>query len=99
MMRTVQYGLVAMLGSILMMGVVTGEEKATPKEKKEKPAARKQKEEKPGLPPTFADVAYGLHDRNVLDFWQAGGDGPRPMLVMIHGGGWVAGDKKGYANS
>ena len=31
---------------------------------------------------------------NVLDFWKAEGDGPRPLLVYIHGGGWVQGDKK-----
>jgi len=30
----------------------------------------------------------------VLDFWQAEGEGPRPLLVYIHGGGWTAGDKK-----
>ena len=46
------------------------------------------------LPPTQAEVSYGPHARNVLDFWQANGDGPRPMLVHIHGGGWVGGDKK-----
>lgn len=49
---------------------------------------------KPQIPPTHADVAYGPHKRNVLDFWKADGDGPRPLLVHIHGGGWVTGDKK-----
>ena len=43
--------------------------------------------------PTHANVAYGPHERNVLDFWQAEGSGPRPLLVYIHGGGWVSGDK------
>ena len=46
------------------------------------------------LPPTLANVSYGPHDMNVLDFWRAEGDGPRPLLVYIHGGGWVGGDKK-----
>ena len=46
------------------------------------------------LPPTHADVAYGPYKRNVLDFWQTEGAGPRPLLVFIHGGGWVGGDKK-----
>ena len=46
------------------------------------------------LPPTQAEVSYGPHARNVLDFWKAEGDGPRPLLVHIHGGGWTAGDKK-----
>jgi acetyl esterase/lipase len=30
----------------------------------------------------------------VLDFWKAEGEGPRPLLVYIHGGGWTGGDKK-----
>lgn len=46
------------------------------------------------LPPTYANVPYGDHERNVLDFWKAEGDGPRPLLVHIHGGGWIRGDKK-----
>ena len=46
------------------------------------------------LQPTHADVPYGSHARNVLDFWQAKGTGPRPLLVYIHGGGWTGGDKK-----
>ena len=43
--------------------------------------------------PTYANVAYGPHARNVLDFWQAPGDGPHPLVVYIHGGGWTGGDK------
>jgi acetyl esterase/lipase len=46
------------------------------------------------IKPTAADVSYGPHERNVLDFYQAQGDGPRPVLVYIHGGGWTGGDKK-----
>lgn len=45
--------------------------------------------------PTHADVPYGPHARNVLDFWQASAPGRRPLLVRIHGGGWVVGDKTG----
>lgn len=49
----------------------------------------------PADKPTFADVSYGPYDSNVLDFWQTTvGEGPRPLLVYIHGGGWVGGDKK-----
>ncbi|HKI20675.1 MAG TPA: alpha/beta hydrolase, partial [Isosphaeraceae bacterium] len=51
-------------------------------------------EEAKQLPPTYADVSYGPHPRNVLDFWKAAGQGPRPLLVYIHGGGWTGGDKK-----
>src|SRR5207253_11448306 len=45
------------------------------------------------LPPTFANVKYGPHERNVLDLWQAESKQPTPVLVSIHGGGFVAGNK------
>jgi arylformamidase len=47
----------------------------------------------PSPPPTFADLPYGPHERNVLDFWEAEGEGPRPLVIYIHGGGWTQGDK------
>ena len=43
---------------------------------------------KPNPPPTFANVRYGPHERNVLDFWQAKSDRPTPVVVSIHGGGF-----------
>ena len=43
--------------------------------------------------PTFADVAYGPHANQKLDFWQAKADRPAPLVVFIHGGGFVGGDK------
>ena len=45
--------------------------------------------------PTLENVAYGPHERNVLDFWRAESDAPAPVLIYIHGGGFVNGDKKG----
>ena len=50
-------------------------------------------------PPTIANLSYGPHPMNVLDFWKAEGDGPRPLLVYIHGGGWTGGDKKQPADT
>jgi acetyl esterase/lipase len=44
-------------------------------------------------PKTFADVPYGDHPRQVLDFWKADTNDPAPLLIYIHGGGWVNGDK------
>jgi len=43
--------------------------------------------------PTKADVAYGEHERNVIDFWQAESSSPAPLFVWIHGGGFRGGDK------
>ena len=44
--------------------------------------------------PTFADFFYGTEsERQRLDFWQARADGPAPVVVLIHGGAWKAGDK------
>ena len=45
-------------------------------------------------PPTHADLPYGPDERQTLDFWAAEGDGPRPLIVIIHGGGWINGDKR-----
>ena len=47
------------------------------------------------IKPTVADLSYGPHERNVLDFYQAKSDKPTPLLFYIHGGGWMAGDKNG----
>lgn len=43
--------------------------------------------------PTAANVPYGKHERQVLDFWKAESATPTPVLFFIHGGGWQAGDK------
>jgi acetyl esterase/lipase len=49
--------------------------------------------------PTEENVAYGPHERNVLDFWKAEGEGPRPLVVFIHGGGFTGGDKSKWRES
>src|SRR5262249_49157596 len=43
--------------------------------------------------PTHRDVKYGPHVRNVLDFWEAESKAPTPVLVSIHGGGFLEGNK------
>ncbi len=74
-------------------GVLTATEAAAFREKLEERRA-KQAEYEAGKPaPDFADLAYGSFERNFLDLWLAEGDGPRPLVAYIHGGGWVGGDK------
>jgi acetyl esterase/lipase len=61
-------------------------------------AQEKKKKEPPKQPtPTVAKLAYGDHERQVLDFWQAKSDQPTPLVLYIHGGGWRGGDKSGLS--
>jgi acetyl esterase/lipase len=42
-----------------------------------------------------SNLAYGEHRRNRLDVYQPPGDGAdRPVLLQVHGGAWVVGDKR-----
>ncbi len=50
----------------------------------------------PAIARTAVDVPYGTHPRQVLDFWKAESASPTPVVLLIHGGGWVNGDKSGY---
>jgi acetyl esterase/lipase len=50
------------------------------------------------VPPTFSNVPYGKHERQVLDFFKASTTEPAPIVVHIHGGGWVNGDKVGVGD-
>ncbi len=43
--------------------------------------------------PDIANARYGPHERNVLDLWKAQSARPTPLLVFIHGGAFVRGDK------
>jgi acetyl esterase/lipase len=51
------------------------------------------------LVPTFANVTYGKHARNKLDFWQAESKTPTPVIMILHGGGWSAGSKANVSRS
>lgn len=42
----------------------------------------------------MADIPYGAHERNVLDFYQAKSDKPVPLVLYIHGGGFRGGSKR-----
>lgn len=49
--------------------------------------------------PTMADVAYGGDPRQTLDFYQSKSARPTPLLFVIHGGGWMNGDKRSFNNT
>jgi acetyl esterase len=44
--------------------------------------------------PTYSNVKYGPHERNVIDFYRAESEKPTPLVVFIHGGGFRGGSKK-----
>jgi len=44
--------------------------------------------------PTLSGVAYGDHERHILDFWQVESEAPVPLVFVIHGGGWTGGSKE-----
>lgn len=48
----------------------------------------------PGVEPRFADVKYGAHEKELMNFWQAESVEPLGVLLNIHGGGWMGGKKK-----
>lgn len=54
----------------------------------QKPAARPE--------PTEANVAYGKHPKQVIDFYKAESTEPTPVVFYIHGGGWMGGSKNGF---
>ena len=54
----------------------------------------------PRLAPTVANFAYAKDsEKQRFDFWQAKSDKPTPVVLMIHGGGWVGGDKNIYRSA
>jgi len=62
-------------------------------------AADEKKTETPPKPapkvstPTQANVPYGKHPKQVVDFFKAESATPTPVVLNIHGGGWNAGSK------
>src|SRR5262245_32729058 len=47
--------------------------------------------------PTEANVPYGPHGKQVVDFYKAESKEPTPLVLNIHGGGWGGGSKMSIA--
>jgi acetyl esterase/lipase len=92
---------------LLLIGIIFAAhaslaQETTPAKSKKAAATKKaqaaKKQPAAQTAPTQANVPYGDHTRQVLDFWQAKSDTPTPVLFFIHGGGWMAGDKAKVGN-
>jgi hypothetical protein len=46
--------------------------------------------------PDISDLAYGPHERDRIDVYLAGSVQPTPVVFVIHGGGFRAGDKTSW---
>lgn len=82
-----------LLCSALVLGLV---ELNQAQESKKVEVQVKKKPALPAIPPTHGNVSYGKNARNVMDFWQAKSQKPTPVVICIHGGSWIGGDKSGY---
>jgi hypothetical protein len=87
-----------LLCSVLALGLVAMNFQAQETKKDQKKDGKKveKKPPLPSIPPAHGNVSYGKHERNVMDFWQAKSDKPTPVVICIHGGAWIGGDKSGY---
>ena len=64
--------------------------------------AANRAKQKPGKTPTdttkkapsFSNVKYGEHERQVFDIWLTDTDEPAPLAIYIHGGGFKSGSKE-----
>jgi acetyl esterase len=76
-------------------GVLTmAEARAWLKARQSNAKSRNPKPQRTNRPkPDKADVSYGTHKRHVLDFYQAKSEQPTPLVIYIHGGGFVGGTK------
>lgn len=52
-----------------------------------------------GIRTSFANEKYGEHEQNNFDIWLADSNRPTPLVIYIHGGGFVGGDKSRYYDS
>ncbi len=49
--------------------------------------------------PTARELSFGSHPLQRLDFYRSAVPGPRPLILFVHGGAWVGGDKSDSTGS
>lgn len=47
----------------------------------------------------YRDLSYGEHERNTLDLYIPGNTKETGLVLYIHGGAWIGGDKSGYSDT
>jgi len=52
-----------------------------------------------GVRATLSNEKYGPHERNTFDLWLANSEQPTPLVIYIHGGDQMCGDKSRYYDS
>ena len=89
------YNLIGTVFDIAALMLTSGasEPKSSSRVRGQRLQKEERKEQPATIPPDFADVAYGPHERNVLDLWQTESASPTPVLVYFHGGGFSHGNK------
>lgn len=88
--------ILVLFGITLSHSALAQDQKGQGKQGLDKQAKKKQSVQ--SSPPTEANVKYGDHERQVLDFYKAESNTPTPVVFYIHGGGWQNGDKKSVGN-
>src|SRR2546430_2122030 len=63
---------------------------------KNKQENKNRSEERERIPPQFTDISYGPSKANRFDLWLAQSDSATPLLMFIHGGGFIRGNKVDY---
>ena len=89
----------ALVAGAIIAATASGQDGAKPQAEKPKAKKTPAKKGPPPPSPTMANVKYGDHPRQAFDFWKPESDSPTPVLVFIHGGGWMNGDKSGVSGA
>lgn len=83
----------ATMALLLLLSTAWSQEKVPGKRKRAKRQTASEPVSKNGVAATFTNVRYGPDKRNLLDIWLAKSDKPTPLVIYIHGGGFLHNDK------